>query len=282
VQLAEGSVEAGGLHFRYLASGPESGPLYLLLHGFPEGAESWRPQLEALGEAGFRAVAPDLRGYGGTDAPDGVDEYRMGRLTGDVAALADALRAERFHLAGHDWGAAIGWAFAIAQPDRLLTYGALSVPHPVPLLRAMRDDDDQRERSRYIGYFRDGQRAESGLMREGMKPLRAIYDGKLPGELVERYARGFERPGRLTAALNYYRAGRYDGEVPAGDLSVGVPTVLIWGDRDVALGRKAVDETAQYVRAAYRLVVLEGAGHWLQFERPAEVSGQLVKQASLT
>jgi pimeloyl-ACP methyl ester carboxylesterase len=282
VNPAEGEIEAGGLRFRYLAAGPPEGRLHLLLHGFPEGAESWGPQLEALSEAGFRAVAPDLRGYGGTDAPEGVDEYRMARLVADVAALADAFGARRFHLAGHDWGAAIGWAFAIAQPERLLTYAALSVPHPVPFLHAMREDPDQRQKSWYIGYFRDGRRAEESLTRDGMRALRAIYEGKLAEAVVERYARGFARPGRLTAALNYYRAGPYDREPPTEPMPVKVPTMLIWGDHDVALGRTAVEATAMHVTAPYRLVVLEGAGHWLQFERAAEVSGHLVEHALLT
>jgi pimeloyl-ACP methyl ester carboxylesterase len=282
VSVEEGQVEAGGLHFRFLAAGPEDGALHLLLHGFPEGAESWGPQLEALGKAGFRAVAPDLRGYGGTDAPANVDEYRMSSLVADVGALADAFGARSFHLAGHDWGAAIGWAFAIAQPDRLLSYAALSVPHPVPFLRAMRDDPDQREKSWYIGYFRDGHRADESLTRDGMRSLRAIYQGKLPEAVVDRYIAGFQRPGRLTAALNYYRAGRYDDEPPTRRLPVTVPTVLIWGDQDVALGRKAVEETARHVEARYRLIVLEGAGHWLQYERSGDVNRHLVEHALLT
>jgi pimeloyl-ACP methyl ester carboxylesterase len=280
VTVSEGRLQANGLAFRYLAAGPEQAPLYLLLHGFPEGAESWLPQLEALEKQGsYRAVAPDLRGYGGTDAPDGVENYRMQHLIADVGALATALGHEQFHLAGHDWGAAIGWAFAIGVPDRVLGYTALSVPHPAPFFRAMAEDEEQKAKSWYIGFFRDGQRAEDAFLRDGMKALRDIYDGKLPDDVVDRYVEGFRRPGRLTAALNYYRAA---GElaVPARDLRVRVPTLLIWGDQDVAIGRKAVAETEDLVDAPYRLEVLHGAGHWLQYERPGEVSALLVEHAS--
>ena len=277
--IAEGRLEANGLRFRYLAAGPAEGRLYLLLHGFPEGAESWAPQLEALAAAGYRAVAPDLRGYGGSDAPEGVESYRMGPLLADAASIASALGAEKFHLAGHDWGAGIGWAFAVAMPDRLFTYAALSVPHPVPFFKAMAEDEDQRQRSWYIGYFRDGRRAEESLTRDGMKALRDIYDGKLPGDVVDHYLEGFARPGRLTAALNYYRASA-DRALPDRDLHVNVPTLMVWGDQDVAIGRKAVQETAGQVKAPYRLEVLEGAGHWLQFERAERVSALLVEHAS--
>ena len=278
--IREGRLEANGLSFRYLEAGPDQAPLYLLLHGFPEGAESWLPQLEAFaGDTRYRAVAPDLRGYGGTDAPEGVEHYRMTHLVGDVGGLATALGAERFYLAGHDWGAGIGWAFAIAFPNRLWGYAALSVPHPAPFFAAMAGDEEQRKKSWYIGFFRDGRRAEEALTRDGMKALRDIYEGKLPREVVDRYVEGFARPGRLTAALNYYRA---PGELraPDRDLRVRVPTLMVWGDQDIAVGRKAVEETKAQVNAPYRLVVLEGAGHWLQHERPAEISRLLVERAS--
>ena len=278
--IREGRLKANGLRFRYLGAGPDGAPLYLLLHGFPEGAESWLPQLEAFaGDTRYRAVAPDLRGYGGTDAPEGVEHYRMTHLVADVDAVATALGAQRFHLAGHDWGAAIGWAFAIGMPDRLWSYAALSVPHPAPFFAAMAEDEEQRRKSWYIGFFRDGRRAEEALTRDGMKPLRDIYDGKLPPEVVDRYVQGFGRPGRLTAALNYYRAAA-ELRAPDRDLRVRVPTLMVWGDQDVAIGRKAVEETKPQVEAPYRLAVLEGAGHWLQHEKPAEISRLLVEHAS--
>jgi pimeloyl-ACP methyl ester carboxylesterase len=143
----------------------------------------------------------------------------------------------------------------------------------------MADDEEQRQKSWYIGFFRDGRRAEDAFTRDGMNALRDIYEGKLPAAVVDRYIEGFGRPGRLTAALNCYRAAG-ELKVPTRDLRVRVPTLMIWGDQDVAIGRTAVEETEAQVEAPYRLVVLEGAGHWLQYERPADVSTLLVEHAS--
>src|SRR5258706_8244233 len=123
--MREVHLTANGLRFRCLAAGPDDGPLALLLHGFPEAAESWSAQLAALAEAGHLAVAPDLRGYGGTDCPEGEDAYGMAHLVADVVGLVDALGRERCHLAGHDWGALVGWSVASHRPERLLTWSAL-------------------------------------------------------------------------------------------------------------------------------------------------------------
>ncbi|MDQ6773603.1 MAG: alpha/beta hydrolase [Candidatus Dormibacteraeota bacterium] len=279
--MQEIHLDANGLRFRCLADGPENGPPVLLLHGFPEGAESWGPQLPVLAAAGLRAVAPDLRGYGGTDRPEAEADYRMPLLLDDVEGLIDALGAERCHLAGHDWGAIVGWAFASRRPTRLRSWTALSVGHPHALAEAARTDDDQRRRSAYIGLFREaGGKAETVLAEDGYRRLRAIYrfppnPDAFPADVIEHYVEGFARPGRLTAALNYYRAsmGRaaYEAFPPAPD-PVTVPTLLVWGDEDPALGRRGTEATAAHVTAEYRLEVLSGAGHWLQFERPEDVS----------
>src|SRR5215472_9663161 len=124
--MRELRIASNGLRFRCLADGPENGPLALLLHGFPEGAESWGAQVPALARAGYLAVAPDLRGYGGSDCPEGEEAYRMPHLVADVVGMVDALQRDRCHLAGHDWGALVGWSVASAHPERLLTWSALS------------------------------------------------------------------------------------------------------------------------------------------------------------
>jgi pimeloyl-ACP methyl ester carboxylesterase len=281
--MEELRVEANGLGFRCLAAGPESGPLALLLHGFPEGAESWRPQLAALAAAGVRAVAPDLRGYGGTDRPDSVDAYRMSELVADVEGLIEAFGLSRCHLAGHDWGALIGWSVAGRRPDLLTTWSALSVGHPAAYVQAMRDDDDQRRRSSYIGLFRQAGKAEEVLEADDHSRLRAMYrmgadpSDAIPAGVVDAYVAGFARPGRLTAALNYYRANLSDNSPSLAEGRVDVPSQLIWGDQDPAIGRLGTERTSVFAAADYRLAVLPGAGHWLQFERPEEVSRLLLE-----
>ena len=283
-------VRANGLRFRTLVEGPPAGQLFILLHGFPEGAESWSRQLGSLAAAGYLTVAPDLRGYGMTDAPDGVEAYTLDHLVEDVKALIGAFGRDSAHVAGHDWGAAIAWYFAARHPNMTKTLSALSVGHPMALAIASREDADQQERSKYVGLFLEAGKAESVLEADAHRRLRAMYrfgpnPDAVPPAVIEGYVRGLGRPGRLTAALNYYRANLRTGGGAWERLSkmgpISSPTQLLWGDQDPALGRRSAEDTAEHVAARYRLEVLEGAGHWLQFERPAEIGRALSEVASL-
>lgn len=273
-------VTANDLSFRCLAAGPDSGELALLLHGFPEGAESWSAQLEALGEAGFLAVAPDMRGYGGTDCPEGEEAYRMPHLIDDVEGLIAVLGRERCHLAGHDWGALVGWSFVSHRPHLVLTWSALSVGHPQAFAETIREDTDQQQRSTYIQLFLQRDKAEEVLSDGDFRRIRGIYRSAgpdvIPQAQIDRFVRSLARPGRLTAGLNYYRAN-LGGEARPAFPPIAVPAQLIWGDQDPALGAAQADLTYKHVTADYRLKVLEGAGHWLQFERASAVSSLLLE-----
>ena len=279
-------VRANGLRFRVMVDGPAGGEMVLLLHGFPEGAESWSKQVDALAKAGCLAVAPDLRGYGLTDAPAGTEPYAIGHLVEDVAGLIKAFGRSEAHVAGHDWGAIVAWFFAGRHPEMTKTLTALSVAHPAALADASRVDADQRERSRYVALFLVEGKAEQVLMDEDHRRLRAMFSlgpnpDAVPHTVVDHFVRSLSRPGRLTAALNYYRAnlGAGGGAWAAltQELKITTPTTLLWGDQDPALGRRAVEATAEHVEGAFSLEVLEGAGHWLQFERPDEVSRSLTR-----
>jgi pimeloyl-ACP methyl ester carboxylesterase len=271
-------VQANGLRFRVLADGPPDGELVVLLHGFPEGAESWTRQIDAIAKAGGLAVAPDMRGYGKTDAPSAVDDYRLEVLVDDTMHIVKAFGRDRAHVAGHDWGAMVAWFFAGAHPHMTQTLTVLSVGHPAALGHAVVADDDQRARSEYVRLFLMEGKAEHVLADEEFRRLRAMFGGKLPKSVVDAFVRSLSRPGRLTAGLNYYRANLSQERWWAGvrsDLKIAMPTVLLWGDQDPALGRLQAEKSADYVDAAFRLEVLAGAGHWLQFERPAEVARSL-------
>ena len=281
-------VQANGLRFRAMVDGPATGDMFILLHGFPEGAESWTKQVDALAKAGHLAVAPDLRGYGLSDAPEGVENYRIDHLVDDVAAIIKSFGRSQAHVAGHDWGALVAWFFAGRRPEMTKTLTALSVGHPAALAEASRVDEEQREKSRYVSLFLQEGKAERVLMDEDGRRLREAFalgpnPGAVPRSVVDHFTRSLSRPGRLTAALNYYRANLGAGggawAALAQELKIASSTTLVWGAEDHALGRRAVDATAARVEGSYELVVLEGAGHWLQFERPDEVNRALTRAA---
>jgi pimeloyl-ACP methyl ester carboxylesterase len=219
-----------------------------------------------------------MRGYGRTDAPPNVDDYRLDVLVQDTAELIKAFGRERAHVAGHDWGAMVAWFFAAAHPEMTRSLTVLSVGHPAALGQAVTTNDDQKARSTYVGLFLMEGKAESVLGDDEFRRLRAMFGGKLPSSVVDGYVRSLSRPGRLTAGLNYYRAN-LSGEnwwaALRADLRITAPTVLLWGDEDPALGREQAEKSAEHVDAGFHLEVLEGAGHWLQFERPAEVARSL-------
>jgi pimeloyl-ACP methyl ester carboxylesterase len=281
-------IQANGLRFRAMVDGPAGGEMFILLHGFPEGAESWTKQVDVLARAGYLAVAPDLRGYGLSDAPEGVEKYAIDHLVEDAAGIIRAFGKSEAHVAGHDWGALVAWFFAGGHPEMTKTLTALSVGHPTALAEASRVDPDQRERSRYVALFLQEGKAEHVLADEDSRRLRAMFTlgqnpDAVPHSVVDHFARSLSRPGRMTAALNYYRANLGAGAgawaALTQELKIATPTTLLWGDQDPALGRRGAEATANYVEGPYRLEILEGAGHWLQFERPDEVSKALTRAA---
>jgi pimeloyl-ACP methyl ester carboxylesterase len=282
VTASQHMVQANGLRFRAMVDGPPTGEMAILLHGFPEGAESWTKQVDALARAGALAVAPDMRGYGLTDAPSDVGDYEIGKLIADVAGLIKAFGRDHAHVAGHDWGAIVAWFFAAEHPEMTKSLTVLSVGHPAAAAAAIRNDEDQAKRSEYIRLFLIEGKAEEVLSEDASRRMRVMF-GDVAGPTAEHFIQSVSRPGRLTAALNYYRAnfGRGLGWwTRANDVEVEAPTVLLWGDQDAFLGRWQAEHTRDHMTHDYRLDVLEGAGHWLQFERPDEVSGSLVGAVS--
>jgi pimeloyl-ACP methyl ester carboxylesterase len=256
--------------FDALAAGPPDGRGVLLLHGFPESAEQWAHQLEALASAGYRGVAVDQRGYSPGARPEDVEAYGPDELVGDVVAFAEVLSWERFDLVGHDWGSAVAWMVAAAHPDRLRTLTAVSVPHWAAIAEALRDDPDQQRRSQYFQLFRTPGEAERRLLEED--GLRRVFDGIAPGR-VERYVERFHEPGALTAALNWYRAMR----PPSIQGPITTPTLYVWSTRDAAIGEVAARAAEQHVEGPYRFEVLEGVSHWITEEAPQQMSKLLLE-----
>lgn len=262
----------GDLVFDALVDGPADGRLVLLLHGFPQTSWSWRQVIPVLADRGYRVVAPDQRGYSAGARPEGVAAYRMPCLVGDVVGMLDALGASTADVVGHDWGAAVAWQVAGRHADRVRSLTAVSVPHPLAFVAALRTDADQRERSQYMLRFQVEGEAEDALLRGG---LRAAFAGAEDVVDVERYVALMERPGVLTAALSWYRA--QDIADIADLTATTVPTLYVWSDEDLALGAVAAHATASYVDAPYRFEVLKGVTHWIPEQAPAELSTWLLE-----
>ncbi|GAB3213615.1 alpha/beta fold hydrolase [Marinactinospora thermotolerans] len=268
------TLRRGLLTFDALAAGPEDGPLVLFLHGFPEFATSWRAQLLSVADAGYRAVAVDQRGYSPGARPGDVRDYVVSELLDDLFGFADELGAERFHLVGHDWGGVLCWPAAARRPERLISLTVLATPHPQALTEVSAASEEQRGRLAYIRLFRTEGKAEEVLLADDAARLRAIYEGRVPAELVEDNVRRLSRPGALTAALSWYRAlDSGDAEVPA----ITVPTLYVWGEHDLAFTAQAAEATAAWVSAPYSYLPLTGASHWLPEEDPARVTGPLLE-----
>ena len=271
------SLAAGPYRFDALAAGPADGPLVLLLHGFPQSSHQWRFQLPILAAAGFRAVAPDQRGYSPGARPEEVEAYHVDRLVEDVLALADALGADRFHLAGHDWGGIVAWMVAARHPHRLLSLTAVSTPHPLAVVKAMDSPTgDQAKRSAYVNLFRLPKVPEVLLLAGEGAGLRKLFwnSGFVDREAVEEYVRVLDGHDAISAALNWYRA--LDFGALAGIGPVDVPTLFVWSTDDPALGPEAAEATAAYVRGPYRFVALAGVGHWVPEDAADDLNLELL------
>lgn len=259
-----------GLLLDAVGTGPADGEVVLLLHGFPQTSWSWREVWPALADAGYRVVAPDQRGYSPDARPVGVQHYRMTALVADALAVLDAVGADRAHVVGHDWGAAVAWQLAGRHPDRLRTLTAVSVPHPVAFVEALRNDPDQRSRSRYMKDWQDPD-AEQALLAGGLE--RAL--GATPGVDTEHYLRALHEPGALTAALSWYRAQSLDDLDGLGPVTA--PTLHVWSDEDAALGPSAAHATGRHVDGPYRFEVLHGISHWVPEQAPAALAALLLQ-----
>ena len=271
--LEELTLRVDSFAYDALASGPSGGQLVLLLHGWPQFADSWAPLLRSLGAAGYRAIAVDQRGYSPGARPDDVAAYGIGALTGDVLSFADQLGAKRFHLVSHDWGAIVGWHLASDRPERLLSFTTLATPHLAALAEARASDPDQQARSAYIGIFRlPGGVAERTLLADDAAKLRAVYQGKPSPEQIVNNVRRLTEPGALTAVLNWYRA--YEFVTLPGPVSV--PTLYLWGTDDLALGERAARGTAAHVTGPYRFEALAGTSHWIVDEIPERVASEVL------
>jgi epoxide hydrolase 4 len=275
-------VQANGLRFEVETAG-EGDRLALCLHGFPEHAISWRHQLPLLAELGYRAWAPNQRGYGNTTRPAERAAYEMKHLLADVAGLIDASGAKSVTLIGHDWGAMVAWFFAIRRVRPLERLVIMNVPHPL-VFRARAKKLPQALRSWYVGFFQLPRLPELLLGLNRAEPIAqailrtAAEPARFPRAVLDVYRANAARPGALTAMLDWYRAN-VGGDGLRDQLRLGVPvietpTLMIWGERDVALGKDTTYGTERYVRDL-QIRYLPQASHWVQQDAPETVNALL-------
>ena len=277
VPLRSRFVDGAGVRLHVVEAGPEDGPLVVLLHGFPEFWYGWRRQIAPLARAGWRVWAPDQRGYNLSSAPPDVAAYDLDRLADDVLALLDAAGAERAPVVGHDWGAIVAWWLAVREPDRVERLAALNVPHPTAFREFLLRTPSQLARSWYVAFFQLSGLPERALRRFGARALRASSaPGTFSDADLARYRAAWARPGAASGMISWYRAAvRRAGRLSPEDPTVRPPTLVLWGDADVALDARLAERSLAYC-ADGRLVTFPGVSHWVQHEAADAVNRELL------
>ncbi len=273
-------ISVGPMTFQALEMGVQdaTGEAVIFLHGFPESSDIWRSSMQVMAAKGYYCLAPDQRGYSPKARPKDKDAYRIELLVQDVIDIADAKGIDKFHLVGHDWGSAVGWALAHAHPDRVQSWVAMSVPHIKAFGEAIKNDKRQAKKSKYMKYFQ-WKISERLLKRRNFKLMREEMWMHSDDRQLEHYLDLYKQEGMLRASLNWYRANykalkKHPEKMPIDKILV--PTVLIWGNEDVAVDRVGVEATDAYMDAPYELRELN-VGHWLMQEAGSEVNGIILK-----
>ncbi len=308
-EVAHRAIKTNGVNVHIAEAG--EGPVVLLLHGFPESWYSWRHQLPALADAGYHAVAPDIRGYGQSDAPEAIEAYSMKELTADAIGILDALDAETAVVIGHDWGAPMAWNSALLYPERVRAVGGMSVPYiprapmpPIQMLTQMFGDNffyilyfqepgvaeteleaDVRRSLRLFMYAASGEAPEGAMLSE-KKNTAKLFDGMPEPEAMpwlteadlDFYTGEFERTG-FRGGLNRYRNMDRDWEeLPQlADKKIEQPALFIVGERDLVVRFTSMDTMKELAPNMRVMATLPGCGHWTQQERPSEVNEKLIE-----
>ncbi len=265
------TVAANGVNLSVIDEG--EGVPVLFLHGFPDRGSMWHNQIDAVTAAGYRAIAPDLRGFGDSDAPDGIDQYGLFNLMGDVVRLLDALGVDKAHVVGHDWGAALAWITATFAADRVLSLTAVSVGHPSAFATA---GVEQKQKSWYMLAFQHVGLAENMVMHDNF----AFFQNWGEGGSEKQWAEDLSRPGRMTSALNIYRANVPPESLLATERlelpPVTVSTMGVWSDGDEALTEAQMKNSADHVSGGFRFERINGISHWIPTAAPDQLNALLL------
>ena len=257
-------VNIGNLKFDCRVTGIKENELIIFLHGFPETSYMWKNLMNDLSELGFYCVAPNQRGFSKNACPKSKQSYSLNKLSNDVIEIAKSLGKSKFHLIGHDWGAAIGWKVVHDNQDAILSWTGISVPHLQTFGDAIVNDPEQRKMSKYIRAFQWPYLPEMKIRKNDFELFRKFWKNSAVDE-IEDYLKVFRNQKQLTAAINYYRSNYKSLKKAANHQILGdinVPTLFIWGNKDVAIGSVSVKNSHQFMKSDYTFLELD-SGHWL-------------------
>lgn len=267
-------ITTNNVTLHYVTQG--EGPLMLMLHGFPEFWYSWRHQIPVFAQD-YKVVALDLRGYNDSDKPQDVSAYQMSELIKDVQGVIQGLGYDQCILVGHDWGGAIAWQFAYAHPEMLQKLIVMNLPHLAKFQAALRSNPQQMLRSWYIGFFQVPMLPELMFQANDYRAIASAFADRATNKNafstadLEAYKDAAAKRGALTAMINYYRSNLDILLQPKDWGILEVPTLLLWGEDDFALGKELTYGTQNYVRDL-ELHYLSQCSHWIQQEQPEQVN----------
>lgn len=285
MELEHRNIPTNGINLHVAFAGPEDGKPVILLHGFPEFWYGWKNQIAPFAAAGYRVIVPDQRGYNLSDKPKGVASYHLDTLAQDIIGLMDVLGYDNTIVVGHDWGAVVAWQLGTMYPERVTKLAILNVPHPAVMMNALRKSLRQLRKSLYVFFFQLPWLPEWVLGANGglggVELLKASSKrATFTEEDYDHYREAWAQTGALTGMLNWYRSifrenirASFRGSI---DLPrVTVPTLMLWGMRDIALGHEMAQPSIALCDEG-ELVFFENASHWLQHDEPEQVNARLL------
>ena len=285
-ELQHITIESNGINLHTVQCGQVNGPPVILLHGFPEFWYGWRHQIDPLAEAGYRIIIPDQRGYNLSDKPRGVSAYTLHELAGDVIGVLDCLGLKQCYLVGHDWGGAVAWETALAYPGRIQKLAILNVPHLDVMIRFLRSSRKQLKKSWYIFFFQLPGLPEWWLSKKEYANLQRMLRlsgrrGTFSEADIDQYLQAWRQPGALKGMINWYRSAFRRGLIGLWKANhsnarrVSVPTLMLWGKRDVALSHEMAQPSIELCDQG-KLVLFDKATHWVQHDEAEAVAQTII------
>ena len=271
-------IETNGINLHVVLAGPEEGEMVIFLHGFPEFWYGWRGQIDFFAEQGYRVVVPDQRGYNLSDKPRRIRDYDIGELGRDIVGLIDHFGKDNVLLVGHDWGAAVAWWTAIQHSDRIKKLAILNVPHSAVMRENLFNNWSQVKRSWYIFFFQLPWMPEWFMSHDDFETAIKSISGKyeLTSTDIERYKEAWGRTRAVKSMINWYRAAFRSLKKAKGKGNVTVPTLMLWGKLDTALGSEMAQPSIDLCENG-KLIFFEDATHWVQHEKAEDVNNHLLE-----